>query len=253
LKNIEDIKEFLEQKTIEFNRSAFIPNDPISIPHQFQIKEDIEISAFLTATISWGNRVSILKSAQNIMQLMDHAPFDFTINHTDNDLKKITGFVHRTFNATDLLGFIACLNNIYKNHGGLESVFSQCKELELNLEQLPKVFFSIDVPERSKKHLANICKGSAAKKINMFLRWMVRKDDNGVDFGIWKSIKSSQLFLPLDVHSGRVARELGLLNRKQNDWKSVVEVTEKLRAFDKNDPIKYDYALFGISAIKSFT
>jgi len=240
------LHELLEEKYRLYNCLDFIELDPISIPHQFSSKEDIEISGFLTAIISWGNRKSILNNASKLMKLMGNAPFDFVLNHSDKDLINLQSFVHRTFNDTDLLAFIACLKSIYLSQGGLEKLFTGNQTLEEKLSVFPSKFFCIEVPDRTYKHIAKIQKGSAAKRINMFLRWMVRKDNKGVDFGIWNSISPSELFIPLDVHSGRIARSLGLLNRKQDDWQAVKLLTDKLLTFDSKDPIKYDYALFGM-------
>lgn len=199
--------------------------------------------------ISWGNRKSILKNANFLMKLMDNAPSDFILNHSDKDLKKLQFFVHRTFNGTDLLAFVACLKTIYTSIGGLEQLFHGNKSLEEKLREFPDNFFCMEISPRTFKHIARIKQGSAAKRINMFLRWMVRKDERGVDFGIWKSIVPGELYIPLDVHSGRIARNLGLLERKQDDWKSVKLLTEELRKFDLADPVKYDYALFGMGVM----
>ena len=247
-----DLKEYLEEKTWAFNKPEFIEHDPISIPHLFKKKEDIEIAAFLSASIAWGNRKSILKNARKMILLLDDDPFNFIVNHTDADLKKIQGFVHRTFNLHDFLTFISCLKQIYQIQGGLENLFNSNKTHKSNLEAFPAHFFQIDVAPRTRKDVAKIASGSAGKRLNMFLRWMVRKDQNGVDFGIWKSIKPADLFIPLDVHSGNTARKLGLLDRKQNDWKAVKQLTEQLRQFDPGDPVKYDFALFGLGAIEGF-
>jgi uncharacterized protein (TIGR02757 family) len=240
------LKNFLEIQTRFFNKIDFIENDPISIPHMFKRKEDIEIAAFLTATISWGNRKSILSNARKMMALFDNDPYNFIVHHSDQDLKSLQKFVHRTFNSTDLFTFIFCLKKVYTTQGGLETLFSAQNSLEQSMVLFPEQFFSKDISDRSRKHVAKIAMGSSAKRLNMFLRWMVRKDDCGVDFGIWDSINASSLFIPLDVHSGNTARKLGLLQRTQNDWKAVVELTNVLRSFDKKDPVKYDYALFGI-------
>lgn len=245
--DFDGMKKFLDENHHRYNNKDFIQLDPVSIPHKFRKKEDIEIAGFLTALISWGNRKSILRSAENIMALMNWTPFEFTISHSESDLVGLKNFVHRTMNGLDLITLVVCLKEIYQS-GGLERIFTS-NDLEASLRALPQEFFGDLEISRARKHVADISKGSAAKRINMFLRWMVRKDNSGVDFGIWKGIQPSQLYVPLDIHSGRVARELGLLNREQNDWRAVVELTESLREFDPNDPIKYDFALFGISAV----
>lgn len=247
--NKEELKEFLDEKVIQYNNANFIENDPIQIPHQYTLKEDIEISGFLTATISWGNRKSIIKSAKRMMGLMGNSPYDFILNHRDKHLKKIDGFVHRTFNSTDLLTFIEALKSIYINNGGLEELFNKYKtteSLQPAIHQLKKVFFSVPHLNRTRKHLPDPLTGSAAKKINMYLRWMVRNDSNGVDFGLWKNISPAILSCPLDVHSGKMARKYGLLERKQNNAKAVLELDTNLRQLDTQDPVKYDYALFGL-------
>ena len=248
-RKISELKEFLDEKADLYNRPSFIECDPVSVPHQFSGKEDIEISGFLAATIAWGNRKSILRSSSRIIELMDGEPFDFIVNHEVNDLKRMKDFVHRTFNSDDLIYFIKALKNIYLNRGGLEQLFNEYKtadSLQPAIHELHKIFFELVHEKRTERHVSDPFKGSAAKKLNMFLRWMVRKDDRGVDFGIWKSISPSILSCPLDVHSGNVARKLGLLKRKQNDAKAVSELDSVLRAFDKNDPVKYDFALFGL-------
>ena len=220
----------------------------------FSRKEDIEISGFLTATIAWGNRKSIIKSAKRIMSLMDQAPFDFIINHESIDLKKFDGFVHRTFNELDIKHFLRSLNKLYKD-GGLETSLTPSSE-ENNtapvISRFKKKFFEIEHEPRTRKHIADPEGGSSAKRINMFLRWMVRKDTKGVDFGIWKDFPSSKLSMPLDVHTGNVSRELGLLKRKQNDAKSVALLDKAVRNFDPNDPVKYDFALFGLGVYEGF-
>ena len=244
-----NLKEFLDIKSEEYNNMSFIENDPIQIPHKFKIKEDIEISGFLTATISWGNRKSIINSSKRMMELMDNDPHQFIINHTDNDLKSLLGFVHRTFNGYDFIQFVKSLKNIYCNHGGLEMVFfnnMKDNSLHNSIHQLKNIFFEKEHLKRTRKHVSDPCKGSAAKRINMFLRWMVRKDNKGVDFGIWNSINQKYLSCPLDVHSGNIARKLGILKRKQNDHQAVLELDNSLRKFDESDPVKYDFALFGI-------
>ena len=250
-----DIKEFLNLKAEEYNNSSFIKDDPIQIPHLFNKKEDIEISGFLTSTISWGNRKSIITSSIKMMKLMDNDPYNFIINHSEKDLKNLLKFVHRTFNGYDFMQFIVSLRHIYKNYGGLENIFAQNiknQSMHNSIHEFKKIFFEVPYTERTKKHISDPFKGSASKRINMFLRWMVRKDNKGVDFGIWKSIDQKHLSCPLDVHSGNVARKLGLINRKQNDHKAVLELDSILRVFDKNDPVKYDFALFGIGVFEKY-
>lgn len=252
-----ELKEFLDLKVTQYNTSAFVAHDPISIPHLFSAKEDIEISAFLVAIIAWGQRPTILKNAKVLLQIMDNAPSDFIRNHKPSDLKALSNFVHRTYNYIDASYFMLSLQNIYSKHGGLESVFNDCFNLNEQitsraLHHFKTIFFEIKHPIRTEKHIADPMKGSSAKRINMFLRWMVRKDNCGVDFGIWNKLSPSNLKCPLDVHSGNVARKLGLLNRKQNDWRSVIELTDNLMKLDKNDPVKYDFALFGLGINENF-
>lgn len=251
--NKHEIFELLENKHDKFNRVSFIESDPISVPHLFSKKEDIEIAGFLTATISWGQRVTIIKNANKLVELMDLAPFDFVMNHTTNDLKRFDNFKHRTFNSIDVAFFIASLKNIYMNHGGLEGVFSaHSNNMQKSIHHFRNVFFEINYPERTKKHISDSMSNSAAKRINMFLRWMVRNDNRGVDFGLWKKIEQKNLMCPLDVHSGNVARKLGLLKRTQNDWKATVELTDNLKKIDAEDPIKYDFSLFGLGVFEKF-
>jgi len=248
----DDLKDFLESKYNKFANLDFIENDPIQIPHSFSKKEDIEISAFIASTIAWGQRISIINNSRKFMNLMDDSPYDFVMNYKDADLKKLDKAVHRTFNGEDLKFFVISLRNIYNNYGGLESVFYSENGLYEGLANFHKVFFSVPYQDRTRRHVANVEAGSAAKRLNMFLRWMVRDDKRGVDFGIWKSISPANLYIPLDLHSGRIARMLGILNRNQNDWKSVCELTSVLREFDPMDPIKYDFALFGVGVNEDF-
>lgn len=250
-----ELKEFLDVKVLEYNRPEFIESDPIQIPHLFNKKEDIEISGFLTATIAWGNRKSIINNAKRMMEYMDHSPFDFVKNHREQDLQSLLPFVHRTFNGTDFITFVKGLQHIYNNHHGLEQVFSVANKqtsLQAAIHHFKKVFFEIEHLPRTQKHVSDPLKNSAAKRINMFLRWMVRTDQTGVDFGIWKTLSPSQLSCPLDVHSGNVARKLGLLKRKQNDAKALRELDENLRILDATDPVKYDFALFGLGVFEGF-
>ena len=251
-----ELKSFLDEKYDQFNVSAFIDDDPVSIPHRYTSKSDIEIAAFLTATISWGNRKSIIKSASRMMELMSDAPHDFVMNHTARDLKSLKGFVHRTFNADDLADFIQALNSLYTEQSSMEYFFAQ--SIATNGNTAPAIsafkqrFFSAPHAVRSEKHVSDPMSGSSAKRINMFLRWMVRADKNAVDFGIWKNIPPAHLSIPLDVHSGNVARQLGMLTRKQDDARAVEELDTLLRKLDPVDPVKYDYALFGLGAIEKW-
>ncbi|WP_037314097.1 TIGR02757 family protein [Salegentibacter sp. Hel_I_6] len=250
-----ELKSFLDFKAEQYNTPEFIDSDPIQIPHQFSKKEDIEIAGFLTATIAWGNRKSILKNANRLMQMLDQSPYDFILNHSESDLETLSGFVHRTFNEIDLVYFISALKNIYKNHGGIETIFTanaEEKSLQPAIHEFKKVFFEIPHPPRTQKHVSDPLKNSAAKRINMYLRWMVRKDNTGVDFGIWRNLDASQLSCPLDVHSGNVARKLKLLKRKANDAKALTELDKALRRLDAADPVKYDFALFGLGVFEKY-
>lgn len=244
------LKTFLDQKYEAYNNPSFIHSDPICIPHQFTRKEDIEVAGFLTALISWGRRNQIIKSANRLMQLMDNSPYDFITGSNETEFKCLTRFVYRTFNADDLSFMVYALRNIYLNMGDLENLaikgFQVDNTIKSSISNIREGLMLTPHLKRSEKHIANPESGSAAKRINMYLRWMVRHDSKGVDFGIWKHIPAGSLMCPLDVHSGNVARKLGLLERRQNDWKAVVELTEKLKAFDNEDPVKYDFALFGL-------
>ncbi|WP_431157881.1 TIGR02757 family protein [Winogradskyella poriferorum] len=250
-----ELKDFLDAKVALYNHPKFIESDPIQIPHKFNKKEDIEIIGFLTATIAWGNRKSIITNANKMVDLLENSPYDFIMNHTSSDLKKLDGFVHRTFNDIDFKQFVKSLNHIYQKYNGLEAVISKYAQedsLQFAIHKLKEIFFEIEHPKRSEKHVSDPLKNSAAKRINMFLRWMVRKDNNGVDFGLWKSLSPSQLSCPLDVHSGNMARKLGLLKRKQNDAKALSELDKNLRKLDPLDPVKYDFALFGLGVFEDF-
>jgi uncharacterized protein (TIGR02757 family) len=250
-----EIKEFMDEKAEKFNRLVFIETDPIQIPKLFSQKENIEIAAFLTATISWGSRPVIIKNALRLMQLMDNRPYEFITQNSEKKLEHLESFVHRTFNGQDCIYFIRSLKNIYQKHGGLQQVFESGFQKENSVQSALNYFYKVffELPgERTRKHISNVERGAAAKRLNMFLRWLVRNDDCGVDFGLWKGIPASQLMLPLDVHTGNVARKLGLLQRKQKDWKAVEEVTEVLRKFDPQDPVKYDFALFGLGIFEKF-
>jgi len=248
-----ELKEFLDEKVHQYNHPNFITSDPIQIPHLFTLKEDIEIAGFLAATIAWGNRKMIINNAHKMMQLMGHSPYDFVMSHTDEQLEALSQFVHRTFNGTDFIGFIKGLQHVYQNHNGLEAVFSKpASSLQHAIANFKTKFFEIPHASRTEKHISDPLNGSAAKRINMYLRWMVRKDTNGVDLGIWKNIEAAQLSCPLDVHSGNVARKLGLLQRTQNDAKAVLELDTQLRLLDAKDPVKYDFALFGLGVFEGF-
>lgn len=250
-----ELKAFLDEKVELYNRPSFIESDPISIPHQFSNREDIEISGFLAATIAWGNRKMILRNANQMMRILDNSPYDFIMNSRDDEFESINRFVHRTFNSTDLCYFLKALRYIYRYKGGIESIFMEYRtsdSLQPAIHELHKIFFELPHEKRTEKHVSDPWKGSSAKKINMYLRWMVRKDNKGVDFGIWDSIPASVLSCPLDVHSGNIARKLGLLSRKQNDAKAVAELDAVLRSFDSTDPVKYDFALFGLGVFENF-
>ncbi|MFV8393548.1 TIGR02757 family protein [Flavobacterium sp. LB2P6] len=253
--NSSELKSFLDEKVIQYNTLEFIESDPVQIPHLFSQKEDVEIAGFLSATIAWGNRKMILKNSHKMMDLMGNAPYDFVMSHSENDLERLETFVHRTFNGQDFASFIRSLKNIYENHNGLESVYAKNQELKTmqkSISEFKKTFFEIPHQPRTQKHISDPLNNSAAKRINMYLRWMVREDAKGVDLGIWKSISPASLSCPLDVHSGNVARKLGLLTRKQNDGKALAELDLKLREFDASDPVKYDFALFGLGVFEKF-
>jgi uncharacterized protein (TIGR02757 family) len=251
------LKEFLDKKVALYNQPSFIKDDPISIPRSFTKKQDIEIAGFFAAIFSWGNRSTIINKSKELMQLMDNAPYEFCLHHSDNDLKKLLSFKHRTFNATDLLYFLSFFKKHYSQHNSLETAFTKWmgkadKTVENGLNGFYHYFFSLeDVPGRTRKHIASPEKGSSCKRINMFLRWMVRNDKAGVDLGIWKGISPSQLICPVDVHVARVTRRLHLLQRKPVDWQAALELTDCLRKLDKADPVKYDFALFGTGLMEN--
>lgn len=245
----DELKEYLDFKSEQYNNPDFIETDPIQIPHQFHKKEDIEIIGFLVASIAWGNRTMIINNGNKLVQLMGNSPHDFVMNYNGT----LPHFVHRTFNSVDLDFFIRGLRSIYEN-GTFESAFNirveQQNSMSIRISNFRSEMLKVSHEERSQKHLSNPLKNSAAKRINMFLRWMVRNDKNGVDFGLWNTIPSSELMLPLDVHTGNISRSLGLLERKQNDWKALELLMTELRKFDPEDPVKYDFALFGIGAFE---
>lgn len=247
--NHSELQQLLEEKARFYNQPAFIPPDPVSIPHLFTQKEDIEIAGFLAATLSWGQRVTIIAKGRDLMNRMDNAPFQFINHASEKDIAIFATFVHRTFQGEDCMYFIKALQYIYQRQQGMEQIFTEGylpnRSIKEAIHHFREVFFDLPHLPRTRKHLPDPFKGSAAKRINMFLRWMVRNDENGVDFGIWKTISPAHLLCPLDLHSGNVARRLGLLTRKQDDWQAVEELTAKLRVFDTRDPVKFDFALFG--------
>jgi uncharacterized protein (TIGR02757 family) len=250
-----ELKNFLDSKVDLYNQPSFIKNDPICIPHLFSKKQDIEIAGFFAAIFAWGNRTTIINKSTELMKLMSMAPHDFCLHHKEKDLKSLLHFKHRTFNATDFLYFIEFFKQHYTKHQSLETAFTQHgRTAEEMLTGFHHYFFSLKhIPERTKKHIATPERNSSCKRLNMFLRWMVRKDKTGVDFGIWSTISPSQLICPIDVHVARVARQLNILKRKQTDWQAAIELTEYLRTLDKRDPVKYDFALFGMGVMEKFS
>lgn len=256
----EAIKKILDQKVKQYNQKSFIEKDPICIPHLFQKQQDIEIAAFFAAIFAWGNRTTIINKSKELMQKMDNAPHVFCLTHQPKDLKSLFGFKHRTFNDTDLLYCIAFLKTHYQNNDSLETAFfkdyqtgKRIKNIEEALQNFQSYFMSMeDAPQRTRKHISSPAAGSTCKRLNMFLRWMIRKDHTGVDFGIWKSIAPSELIIPIDVHVARIARTLGILNRPQTDWQAALELTEYCRTLDSKDPVKYDFALFSLGVIEKF-
>jgi uncharacterized protein (TIGR02757 family) len=284
--NFEQLKAFLDVKVIQYNQPGFITNDPVCIPHLFTKKQDIEIMGFWSAMLAWGQRVTIINKCKELIGLMDGAPHDFIMNHQDTDLKRLLNFKHRTFNTTDTLYFIHFFRHHYSNFDSLEDAFLPFKKekafrdefkeiktspsvnkksnvcftpmllqdnIEGNLNYFRSYFFSLpDFPQRTIKHVSSPKQKSTCKRLNMFLRWMVRQDDNGVDFGIWNRIRPAQLVCPCDLHVDRVARKLGLITRKQTDWQTAIELTENLKEMDALDPAKYDFALFGLGIEEKF-
>ena len=261
---LRSLREFFDEKVMQYNQPGFIKDDPVCIPHFFSKKQDIEIAGFFAAIFAWGNRTTIISKSRELMQLMGNTPYDFILHHTDHDLKQLTGFKHRTFNATDLLYAIQLLQYHFKHHKSLETAFLPKKfsasiteestdKVERALIHFHNYFFSLeDAPARTRKHIATPWKGSTCKRLNMFLRWMVRKDNKGVDFGIWQKIDPSELICPIDLHVARVAKRFGLLTRKQIDWQAAIELTSYLRTLDPEDPVKYDFALFGLGVIEKY-
>lgn len=248
--NYSELKKLLEESYHKYNTLDFIKTDPIQIPHSFSKKENIEISGFLAATIAWGNRKMIIKNSWRMMEILDNDPYDFIMNAKQSDFDNIEKFVHRTFQHVDFIFFLKSLQNIYKNKGGLEEVFfngyKENNSVKDAIANFRKEFFELSHPARTQKHVANVTKNSAAKRINLFLMWLVRKDNIGVHFGLWNKFNPADLMLPLDVHTAKMSRALNLLTRSQNDWKAVVELTNNLKKFDTNDPTKYDFAIFGL-------
>lgn len=253
-----DLKAFLDEKVEQYNKPGFIPNDPISIPHRYSKKQDIEITGFFASILAWGQRKTIINKCIELFERMENAPHDFLMNHQESDLRTFLSFKHRTFNDIDTLYFIHFLSWFYQNHDSLEEAFlierkSGDAPLEKLLISFHEFFFSLpDSPQRTRKHIATPARKAACKRINMFLRWMVRKDNKGVDFGIWNKIQPSQLICPCDLHVDRVGRKLGLITRKQTDWLTALELTDRLIEFDPLDPVKYDFALFGLGIEEKF-
>ena len=254
-----DLKEFLDKKVIEYNKLSFIKEDPVSIPHLFSKKQDIEIGGFFAAIFAWGIRKTIINKSKELLERMDNAPHDFCLHHSDEDLKKLLGFSHRTFSDTDLLYFVSFFKYHYSKNYSFESAFFNKQTLngnykiEASLNYFYSYFFSLEhVPSRTRKHIATPGKNSTCKRLNMFLRWMVRNDKQGVDFGIWEKISPAELVCPVDLHVARVASNFGLLQRKQVDWQAAIELTNELKKFDKNDPVKYDFALFGLGVLEKY-
>lgn len=251
------VVDLLNEKYLKFNRLDFIDSDPVCIPHRYSNKQDIEISGFFAAILAWGQRKTIINKSSELLEKMDNSPYDFVLNANSNELRKLETFVHRTFNFVDLMYFLEFFKTHYINHTSLESAFlienNKEENLKMNLIQFKKYFFSLDdTPKRTQKHISSPLSNSACKRINMYLRWMVRNDNKGVDFGIWKNILPSQLIIPCDVHVENIARKLNLTTRPKADWKMAEEITNSLRILDPNDPTKYDFALFGMGIEKYF-
>ncbi|MCG8340439.1 MAG: TIGR02757 family protein [Cytophagales bacterium] len=255
---ITHLKDFLEAKVEEYNRPTFIDDDPILIPHTYKKKQDIEIAGFWTAMLAWGKRKTIINKCKELFCMMDNAPHDFMMNHQAHDLKALLNFKHRTFNATDTLYFVHFFKTYYEQYHTLENAFTiglveEHPSIEVGLINFHRLFFSLEAsPERTRKHVTTPERNAACKRISMFLRWMVRQDNQGVDFGLWKTIKPQQLVCPCDIHVGRVGRKLGLIQRKQTDWKTALELTQNLKILSPLDPVKYDFALFGLGVVEQF-
>lgn len=258
MKDFQNLLTFLNNKVSEYNQPSFITDDPVSVPHLFSKKQDIEIAAFFAAIFAWGNRTTIISKSKELMLMMDNAPYDFILNHQPQDLRKLFNFKHRTFNPTDLLYFIEFFKSHYSRNDSLETAFtkhmkSRDTTIENALNGFYHYFFSLeDAPHRTHKHIASPAKHSSCKRLSMFLRWMVRRDLKGVDFGIWNGISPAQLVCPIDVHVARVAKRMHILQRTQIDWQAALELTACLKKFDKHDPVKYDYALFALGALEKF-
>jgi uncharacterized protein (TIGR02757 family) len=256
----ENIKKILDQKVRQYNKIDFIQNDPICIPHQFEKQQDIEIAAFFAAIFAWGNRTTIINKSNELLERMDHSPYSFCLEHSAKDLKKLLGFKHRTFNDTDALYCIEFFKQHYRQHISLETAFfknqitqEKIQTVEGALSHFQSYFMSLeDAPRRTQKHVSSPVSGSTCKRLNMFLRWMIRKDKQGVDFGIWKAIKPAELIIPIDVHVARVSRTLGIINRTQTDWQTALELTHYCRTLDARDPVKYDFALFSLGVTEKF-
>lgn len=246
-----EVKEYLDALCLKYNCAEFIDQDPVSVPHRYTRPEDVEIAGFLAATIAWGRRPLIVRNAMRMMELMDDAPYQYVTQSAASDWTTLMPFVHRTFNGGDFVYFVRALQYIYLSQGGLGGFFRASyrrhETLRAVLSEFWQLFFSPELEPRSAhtRHLSSVDKGAACKRLNMYLKWMVRSDRNGVDFGLWNdAIPSSALYLPLDVHTANTSRALGLLGRRQNDWRAVEEITSVLRDFDAADPVRYDYALF---------
>lgn len=255
--NQERLQQLLDEKAAQYNSGAFIADDPVSIPHRFALRQDIEIAGFFAAILAWGNRKAIINNSRKLLQLMDDAPYQFVLHFQEKDMRPLVHFAHRTFNGTDACYFLYFLQQHYKQYDSLEAAFfsraNPENPVEDGLNAFRRYFFASEyAPERTRKHIAAPERGAACKRLNMFLRWMIRKDHAGVDFGLWSAIRPSELICPLDVHVSRIARSLELLSRKQNDWKAALELTRTLRLFDPEDPVKYDYALFGMGVMEKF-
>jgi uncharacterized protein (TIGR02757 family) len=255
---VNNLKDFLDSKVEQYNQPAFVKDDPICIPHLFTKKQDIEIAGLFAAIFAWGNRTIIINKSRELMKRMGNAPHDFILHHQDNDLKDLLGFKHRTFNDTDLLYFVHFLNFHYSHNASLESAFTQAMDTsQVSTENALRVFFKYffsldDAPKRTQKHIASPARNSTCKRLSMYLRWMVRKDDRGVDFGLWNNISPAQLVCPIDVHVARVAHRFNLLQRNKIDWVAALELTTYLRKLDPTDPVKYDFALFGLGVVEKF-
>ncbi|HEY4655089.1 MAG TPA: TIGR02757 family protein [Cyclobacteriaceae bacterium] len=249
----DELKDFLDAKADHYNTPSFIENDPVSIPHQFTLKQDIEIAGLFAAILAWGKRITIIRKCNDLLERMDHDPYAFVTQHNTGELKSLLGFKHRTFNDTDLLYFVSFLKWYYRQHDSLETIFAG-GTIEEGLIRFQQLFFSLeDHPQRTRKHISTPAKKSTCKRLCMFLRWMVRRDGRGVDFGLWNTIPQADLICPCDVHVDRVARRLKLIKRKRTDWETAVELTSRLRLLDPHDPVKYDFALFGLGVMENWS